>query len=108
MARKWGRIVNISSRSVFGNPGQTNYSAAKLGLVGFTRALARRSRRSSVSPSMRWHRVSVETEQMRANPTRGCAETALERIPVGFLGMPEDIASSVAFMASGVPTTSLA
>ncbi|AOY94469.1 beta-ketoacyl-ACP reductase [Cupriavidus sp. USMAA2-4] len=100
MARKWGRIVNISSRSVFGNPGQTNYSAAKLGLVGFTRALAQEQAKfgvtvNAVAPGF------VETEQMRANPTyERLRETALERIPVGFLGMPEDIASSVAFMAS--------
>ena len=40
MERNWGRIVNIASRSVFGNPGQTNYSAAKMGLIGFTRALS--------------------------------------------------------------------
>lgn len=100
MARKWGRIVNISSRSVFGNPGQTNYSAAKLGLVGFTRALAQEQAKfgvtvNAVAPGF------VETELMRANPTyERLREAALEKIPVGFLGMPEDIASSVAFMAS--------
>src|SRR5580765_1098240 len=38
--RKWGRIVNISSRAHLGNPGQANYSAAKAGIIGFTRAMA--------------------------------------------------------------------
>ena len=40
MERKWGRVINIASRAHWGNPGQTNYSAAKAGLIGFTRALA--------------------------------------------------------------------
>lgn len=40
MAQQWGRVINISSRAHLGNPGQTNYSAAKAGLIGFSRALA--------------------------------------------------------------------
>lgn len=100
MERRWGRIVNIASRAVFGNPGQTNYSTAKMGLVGFTRALALEQAKygitvNAVAPGF------VETELMRANPTyEALRDTALARIPVGFLGMPGDIASSVAFMAS--------
>ncbi|CAB3790991.1 3-oxoacyl-[acyl-carrier-protein] reductase FabG [Paraburkholderia caffeinitolerans] len=100
MERRWGRIVNISSRSVFGNPGQTNYSSAKLGLIGFTRALALEQARfgitaNAVAPGF------VETELMRANPNYDkLRDAALEKIPVGFLGMPGDIASSVAFVAS--------
>ncbi|CAG2160561.1 SDR family oxidoreductase [Cupriavidus numazuensis] len=100
MERRWGRIVNIASRAVFGNPGQTNYSTAKMGLIGFTRALALEQAKygitvNAVAPGF------VETELMRANPTyEALRDTALAKIPVGFLGMPEDIASSVAFMAS--------
>ncbi|MEM5344563.1 SDR family NAD(P)-dependent oxidoreductase [Paraburkholderia azotifigens] len=100
MERKWGRIVNISSRSVFGNPGQTNYSTAKLGLVGFTRALSLEQARfgitvNAIAPGF------VETELMRANPTYvTLRDNAIERNPVGFLGTPDDIASAVAFMAS--------
>jgi 3-oxoacyl-[acyl-carrier protein] reductase len=41
MAQKWGRVINISSRAHHGNPGQTNYSAAKAGLIGFTGAQLR-------------------------------------------------------------------
>lgn len=100
MDRRWGRIVNIASRAVFGNPGQTNYSTAKMGLVGFTRALALEQAKygitvNAVAPGF------VETELMRANPTYpALRETALARIPAGFLGVPADIASSIAFMAS--------
>lgn len=100
MERKWGRIVNIASRSVFGNPGQTNYTTAKLGLVGFTRALALEQARfgitvNAVAPGF------IETELMRSLPTYPkLREMALARNPVGFLGAPEDIASSVAFLSS--------
>ncbi|WP_321946658.1 3-oxoacyl-ACP reductase FabG [Paraburkholderia sp. J10-1] len=100
MARKWGRIVNISSRSVFGNPGQTNYSTAKLGLVGFTRALSLEQAKfgitvNAIAPGF------VETELMRANPTyETLRDTAVAKNPVGFLGAPDDIASATAFMAS--------
>ncbi|WP_322047754.1 SDR family NAD(P)-dependent oxidoreductase [Paraburkholderia sp. J67] len=100
MARQWGRIVNISSRSVFGNPGQTNYSTAKLGLVGFTRALSLEQAKfgitvNAIAPGF------VETELMRANPTyETLRDAAIAKNPVGFLGAPDDIASAVAFMAS--------
>ncbi|CAP44130.1 MULTISPECIES: SDR family NAD(P)-dependent oxidoreductase [Alcaligenaceae] len=100
MERKWGRIVNIASRSVFGNPGQTNYTTAKLGLVGFTRALALEQARfgitvNAIAPGF------IETELMRSLPTYPeLREMALARNPVGFLGAPEDIASSVAFLSS--------
>jgi len=100
MERKWGRIINIASRSVFGNPGQTNYTTAKLGLVGFTRALSLEQARfgitvNAIAPGF------IETELMRSLPTYAkLRETAIVRNPVGFLGEPQDIASSVAFLSS--------
>lgn len=100
MERRWGRIINISSRSVFGNPGQTNYSSAKMGLIGFTRALSLEQAKfgitvNAIAPGF------VETELMRANPTyEALRDAATAKTPVGFLGVPDDIASSVAFMAS--------
>lgn len=100
MERKWGRIVNISSRSVFGNPGQTNYSAAKMGLIGFTRALSLEQAKygitvNAVAPGF------VETDAMRALPTYPkLRELALAKNPVGFLGAPDDLASAITFMAS--------
>lgn len=100
MERKWGRIINISSRSVFGNPGQTNYSAAKLGLIGFTRALALEQGRfgitvNAVAPGF------VETDGMRSTPSyEKLREIALSKTPAGLLGQPEDIAAAVSFLAS--------
>ncbi|AOB25742.1 MULTISPECIES: SDR family NAD(P)-dependent oxidoreductase [Bordetella] len=100
MQKRWGRIVNIASRSVFGNPGQTNYTTAKLGLVGFTRALSLEQAKfgitvNAIAPGF------VETELMRSLPTyERLRDGALARNPVGFLGQPGDIADAVAFIAS--------
>lgn len=100
MERKWGRIINIASRSIFGNPGQTNYTTAKMGLVGFTRALSLEQARfgitvNAVAPGF------IETDLIRSLPSYPkLRETALARNPVGFLGEPDDIASSVAFLSS--------
>lgn len=100
MDAKWGRIVNISSRSVFGNPGQTNYSTAKMGLIGFTRALSLEQAKfgitvNAVAPGF------VETDGMRANPNHEkLRQVAIGKTPVGFLGAPDDIAAAVVFLAS--------
>ena len=102
MEKKWGRIINISSRSVFGNQGQTNYSAAKMGLIGFTRALALEQGKfgitvNAVAPGF------IETDGMRANPTHEkLREAAILKTPVGFLGAPEDVAAAVTFLASPI------
>ena len=100
MERSWGRIINISSRSVFGNPGQTNYSTAKLGLIGFTRALSLEQAKfgitvNAVAPGF------IETDGMRANRNHEqLREAAIAKTPVGFLGVPDDIASAVCFLSS--------
>ena len=97
---KWGRIVNISSRAHLGNPGQVNYSAAKAGLLGFSRALAMESGRhgitvNSVAPGV------VDTAAVRAlahfDKVR---ENAEGTTPISRLGSVEDIADCVAFLAS--------
>ncbi len=97
-ARK-GRIISISSVvGATGNPGQANYAAAKAGIVGFTKALAREvgSRNitvNAVAPGF------IDTDMTRALPE--AARTALlGQIPLGRLGTPEDIAAAVAFLAS--------
>lgn len=97
-ARK-GRIISISSVvGATGNPGQANYAAAKAGIVGFTKALAREvgSRNitvNAVAPGF------IDTDMTRALPE--AARTALlGQIPLGRLGAPEDIAAAVAFLAS--------
>lgn len=100
MELRRGRIVNIASRSIFGNPGQTNYAAAKAGLVGFTRSLSQEQARhgitvNAVAPGF------VETEGMQALPHyEKLRDLGLQKIPVGFLGQPQDIADTVAFLVS--------
>ncbi len=97
-ARK-GRIISISSVvGATGNPGQVNYAAAKAGIVGFTKALAREvgSRHitvNAVAPGF------IDTDMTRALPEATRAGL-LDQIPLGRLGSPEDIAATVAFLAS--------
>ena len=94
-----GRIINIGSVvGVSGNAGQTNYSAAKAGLIGFTKSLAQEvgSRNitvNCVAPGF------IDTDMTRA---LGDAQRdkLVERIPLGRLGVPEDVAYAVAFLAS--------
>jgi 3-oxoacyl-[acyl-carrier protein] reductase len=98
-AAGWGRIVNISSRSHLGNPGQTNYSAAKAGLLGFTRALALESGRfgitvNAVAPGF------VETEGMLALENYDVLkERSVDKAPLRRVGTPAEIADTVAFLA---------
>lgn len=100
MEKKWGRIINISSRSIFGNPGQTNYSAAKAGLIGFTRALALEQAKfgitvNAIAPGF------ILTEGMKSLPHyEKLREAATAKNPVGFLGEPRDVSNSVLFLAS--------
>lgn len=100
MERKWGRIINISSRSIFGNPGQANYSAAKAGLIGFTRALALEQAKygvtvNSIAPGF------ILTEGMKALPHyEKLRDAATAKNPVGFLGEPRDVSNAVLFLAS--------
>lgn len=100
MENRWGRVINIASRAHLGNPGQTNYSAAKAGLIGFTRALSFEQGKfnitaNAVAPGF------VETDLIRALPTYEMLRTnALARQPVQRLGAVADIASAVAFLAS--------
>lgn len=98
--RGWGRIINITSRALFGNPGQTNYSSAKAGLVGFTRALSFEQARkgvtvNAIAPGF------IETEYIKSLPNYDTIlENAQARNQVPFAGQPSDIAGAVAFMAS--------
>lgn len=98
--RGWGRIVNISSRALFGNPGQTNYSSAKAGIVGFTRALSHEQARrgitvNAIAPGF------IETEYIRSLPNYDTILTNVrERNLVPFPGQPSDVAGAVAFLAS--------
>ena len=99
MKQRYGRIVNITSVvGASGNPGQANYAAAKAGVAGMTRSLARElgSRGitvNCVAPGF------IETDMTRV-ARRGAAAALLAQIPLGRLGQPGDIAHAVAFLAS--------
>ena len=100
MAQKWGRIINISSRAHLGNPGQSNYSAAKAGLIGLTRALSYEEGKfnvtvNAVAPGF------VDTELMRSLANYDLIrEKWLKATPMPRLGVPRDIADAVLFLAS--------
>lgn len=96
---RYGRIINVGSVvGITGNPGQSNYAAAKAGLIGFSKSLAREvaSRNitvNTVAPGF------IETDMTRAlNEAQVKALT--DQIPSGTLGRPEDIAAAVVYLAS--------
>jgi len=97
--RGWGRIINISSvNAIKGQFGQTNYSAAKAGMVGFAKALAQEVVRkgvtvNTVSPGY------VETDMVMAIRAEVRAQIVAS-IPMGRLARPDEIAATVAFLAS--------
>lgn len=96
LKKRGGRVINIVSTSgESGMPGQANYSAAKAGLIGATKALAAESAKrkvlvNAVSPGF------IETEMIEGLPT----ERILPMIPMGRVGKPEEVAEVVAFLCS--------
>ena len=99
MKQRWGRIVNITSVVAFtGNAGQVNYAAAKAGLVGLTKSAARElaSRGITVNGVAPGY---IETEMTSGLP-EGITAKIMAEIPMGKLGRPEDVASSVAYLVS--------
>ena len=97
--RNFGRIVNISSiNGQKGQMGQTNYSAAKAGVIGFTKALALENARKGITVNCIAPGY-IDTEMVRAVPEK-VLESIVAQIPVGRLGKAEEIAKCVAFLAS--------
>src|SRR5215208_3190476 len=98
--RKFGRIINISSiNGQKGQMGQSNYSAAKAGELGFTKALAQESARAGVTVNAICPGY-IATEMVKAVPQDVLEKNILPQIPVGRLGEPEEIARCVVFLAS--------
>jgi acetoacetyl-CoA reductase len=99
-ARKFGRIVNISSiNGQKGQMGQTNYSAAKAGELGFTKALAQEAARSGITVNAICPGY-INTEMVQAVPKDVLEKSILPLIPIGRLGEADEIARCVVFLAS--------
>ena len=96
--REWGRIINISSiNGQKGQVGQTNYSAAKAGMIGFTKALALENAKKGVTVNCIAPGY-IDTEMVQAVPQK-VLEGIIGQIPVGRLGRGDEIADMVAFLA---------
>ncbi|MFC1963924.1 3-oxoacyl-[acyl-carrier-protein] reductase [Chloroflexota bacterium] len=99
LKQRWGRIVSMASIvGITGNAGQTNYAASKAGIIGFTRSLAKEvaSRGitvNAIAPGF------IETPMTGKLP-EAQREELKKRIPAGYFGTPEDVAETVAFLAS--------
>lgn len=98
MRARYGRIINISSVSgLIGNPGQTNYSASKAGLIGMTRSLSRELAGRKVTVN------AVAPGFIESEMTKALGDTILDevkkRIPAKRIGRPEDVAAAVLFLA---------
>jgi 3-oxoacyl-[acyl-carrier protein] reductase len=99
LKQRWGRIISIASIvGLVGNPGQANYAAAKAGIIGFTRSIAKEvaSRKitvNAIAPGF------IDTEMTR-NLAEDQRKELMARIPLGRLGSPGDVAEAVVFLAS--------
>ncbi|WP_250505003.1 3-oxoacyl-ACP reductase FabG [Bowdeniella massiliensis] len=95
---KYGRIVNVASASWMGNIGQTNYAAAKAGVVGLTRSIAKELARSQITANAVCPGF-IETDMTRGMP-ENLFDAQLAKIPMQRVGQPADVARVVAFLSS--------
>jgi 3-oxoacyl-[acyl-carrier protein] reductase len=101
----YGRIINLSSSSALGNRGQANYSAAKAGMQGFTKTLAKELGRysitaNSIAPGFIVTDMTAATAARVKMSFEDFQAAAAKQIAVGRVGQPEDIAHAVSFLAS--------
>lgn len=95
----FGRVINISSiNALAGQIGQTNYSAAKAGIIGFSKSLARESAIKNITVNVIAPGY-IATEMLNKVP-KEVLDSIIKQIPVGRLGKPDDIARTVLFLAS--------
>jgi acetoacetyl-CoA reductase len=98
--RKFGRVINISSiNGQKGQMGQSNYSAAKAGEIGFTKALAQENARAGITVNAICPGY-INTEMVQAVPKDVLEKNIIPQIPAGRLGEPEEIARCVVFLAA--------
>ena len=102
VAASWGRIVNLSSTSAFGNRGQANYATAKAGLQGLTKTLAIELGRfgitaNAIAPGFIQSDMTRATAERLGQDWESYVATRAKDIPVGRAGEPEDIAAAVSY-----------
>ena len=105
VAAKYGKILNLSSVSALGNRGQANYSAAKMGLQGFTRTLAIELgpfgiNVNAVAPGFIVSDMTDDTARRVGMEPEAYRKAAADTVPVRRVGYPEDIAATIAFLCS--------
>jgi 3-oxoacyl-[acyl-carrier protein] reductase len=99
MRQRWGRIINIGSVSgLAGNAGQANYAAAKSGLIGFTRAVAREMGSRSITSNL--IAPGLVITELTKDIRQEIVDGVKQRLLIHRMGKPEDIAASVVFLAS--------
>jgi NAD(P)-dependent dehydrogenase (short-subunit alcohol dehydrogenase family) len=95
LSARWGRIVNVSSVvAERANPGQANYVAAKAGLLGLTRTVAREMARKGVTCN------AITPGVIETDMTTDVADALLRAVPAGRVGRPDEVAAAVAFLVS--------
>ena len=93
--KRYGRIINISSiAGVIGNPGQANYAASKAGLIGLTKSVARELASRNICCN------AIAPGFIQTAMTDGLESPLMDKIPLGRVGLPEEVASLAAFLAS--------
>jgi 3-oxoacyl-[acyl-carrier protein] reductase len=99
MKRRWGRFIGITSVvGVTGNPGQVNYAASKAGLIGMFKALAQEVAGRGITANC--VAPGFIASEMTATLPEDRQKAILDRIPMGRLGTPEDVAACVGYLAS--------
>lgn len=96
--RGYGRIINISSAGWQGNIGQANYAAAKAGVIGITKTIAKENARKGITCNAICPGF-IETTMTTSIPEKAW-DIMVSKIPMGYVGKPEDIGKTVAFLAS--------
>jgi 3-oxoacyl-[acyl-carrier protein] reductase len=100
VAKKWGRVINMSSRAHLGNKGQTNYSASKAGVIGFSRSLALELGKFGVTVNCIAPGI-IATPGVTSLPHyQSLVDRVAPTLPIPRLGRPEDVAGVAAFLAS--------